>query len=116
MIGWLKRWKTDNNYIAERRVLDSKCRRYKVVESNIRYGRGVDQRGERLGYPITYRAMILRRVGGWVILSEHRNASAAKSALEYFDEHGKVKPKRVAKAKKRQQDKRKAKKKQREDA
>jgi hypothetical protein len=87
---------------------------YKVEESELKYGKGFDKRGERLGYPTIYRAMVQRPGYGWSILSEHRKASAAKSAIEYFAEHGKPKPKRTkaTKAKKRQKAKLQAKKEQ----
>jgi len=114
MIDWLKRWKREDTKYADRRSLYSRCKIYKVEESELRYGRGFDKRGERLGYPITYRAMVKRENYGWYILSEHRRQSAAISALEYFAETGKQKPKRTkaSKAKKRQKAKRQAKKEQ----
>lgn len=110
MIDWLKRWKREDTRYAERRTLYSRCKTYKVEETDLKYGREIDKRGERLGYPVLYRALLKRPGYGWTILSEHRKARAAQGALEYFAEHGHAKPKqtKASKAKKRQKAKRKA--------
>ncbi|MHC4121602.1 MAG: hypothetical protein ACYSWO_29365 [Planctomycetota bacterium] len=112
MLEWQKRCKREDTEIAERRSWYTKCKSFKVEESNIRYGRGKDANGQALGYPIIYRAMAKRELGGWYIISEHRKRTAAIKAVEYFAEHGRPMPKRTkaTKAKKRQSDKRKAKK------
>jgi len=91
-IDWLKRWKKADTQMAERRVLESRCRMYKIEESNIKYGRKYKRNGDYLGYPIWYRAMAKLRCG-WVILSNHFKLSAAEKALEYHNQHGQPKPK-----------------------
>jgi len=93
MIEWMKRCKREDNKYAERRSWYTVCKLYKIEESNIRYGRGKDKNGNLLGYPISYRAMVKRRVGGWYILSENKTFSAAKKVVEYYAENGKMKPK-----------------------
>lgn len=99
MIDWFKRCKRDETSAAERRTWRSRCERYKVEESNIKYGRTHKRNGDYLGYPIIYRAMVLRDWGWWLI-STHRKRSAAQKALEYFDEHGHKKPPKKKKRKK----------------
>lgn len=93
MIEWFKRAKRCDTTIAERRVWRSRCDCYRIDESNIKYGRDYDKQGNYLGYPIVYRAMV-KRDETWSILSTHRKRSAAVKQLEYFDEFGKVVPKK----------------------
>ena len=99
MIEWFKRCKRDDSQMAERRIWSSRCGHYKVVESNIRYGRKFDNHGNYLGYPITSMAMVLME-WGWNIISHHRKQSAAVKALEYFHDKGHAKPKPKTKRKK----------------
>jgi len=109
MIDWLKRAKKADTYLAERKRYESRCKQYMVESSDLRYGRQRDENGQRLGYPMVFRAMY-KRNGFWSILSTHKKLGPAKKALEYFAEHGRPMPKqtKAAKAKRRQKAKRKA--------
>jgi hypothetical protein len=93
MTEWFKRAQRCDNALSERRVWRSRCGRYKVEESNIRYGRETDKQGNYLGYPIIYRAMV-KNGDTWSILSTHRKRSAATKQLEYFHENGTTIPKK----------------------
>jgi hypothetical protein len=96
MIDWLKRLRRDDTEIAERRVWESRCRRYKIEESRIQYGKGVDKRGVPLGYPPIFRIMV-KRPDGWRLLSAYRKRAVAKKQIEYFAEHGTLIPKKKKK-------------------
>jgi len=93
MIEWMKRCKRDETQMAERRIWTSRCGKYRVIESNIKYGRKHDKHGNYLGYPIIYLAMVLKD-WGWDIISRHRKYKAAIKQLEYHQEHGKPIPKK----------------------
>lgn len=84
---WNKRAKREDNVTSERRTWRSKCGHYKVEESNIKYGRKTDSRGNFQGYPIRYRAM-REHEGMWCIISNHRKKSTAMAQCEYFYTHG----------------------------
>jgi hypothetical protein len=99
MLEWNKRCKRNDTELAERRTWKTKCGHYKVEESNIKYGRKHDKHGNYLGYPIVYRAMVLKD-WGWDILSVHRKRSAAVKQLEYYSENGKPIPKKKKRRKK----------------
>jgi len=87
MIEWKKRCRRQDTQLADRRVWTSKCGHYKIEESAIRYGAREDKRGNFLGYPPYYRAMVAQD-WGWEILSTHRKRTAAQKQLEYYHEHG----------------------------
>lgn len=93
MIEWFQRWRRSDTQLAERRVLKSRCGHYKVEESNIKYGRVTDSKGNYLGYPVIYRAMVLLEWGWW-ILGYHKKSHPAQKAIEYFAEHGHPMPKK----------------------
>ena len=99
MIDWLKRCRRLDSALADRRIWTSRCGHYKVEESDIRYGRSYDKRGNFLGYPPYYRAMTLKD-DVWFIISAHRKQSTAVRQLEYYHEHGKPIPKKKKKRKK----------------
>ena len=99
MIEWMKRCRRCESALADRRVWSSRCGHYKVEESDIKYGRKHDKRGNFLGYPTFYRAMVLKD-SIWYILSAHRKRSAAVRQLEYYHEHGKPTPKKKKRRKK----------------
>lgn len=93
MIDWMKRCKKDETEMAYRRTWRSRCGRYKVEESDIKYGKGEDRYGNPLGYPIYYRAMAF--IGNaWAILSIHRKRSAAIKQCEHLEEKGCLIPKK----------------------
>jgi hypothetical protein len=100
MIDWFKRMRREDTDFAECKVWLSRCGHYRIEEVNIRYGREYDKRGVYLGYPITFRAMIKRPLG-WYVLSNHRKRAAATKQLEYYAEHGKSIPKKKKKRCKR---------------
>jgi hypothetical protein len=116
MIEWMKRCKRADTPLSERRIWRSRCGLYQVLESNIRYGRSYDKRGNFLGYPIYYLAMV-KRDGHWHVLSEHRKRGPATKALEYYADNGRLPPKKTKanKAKKRLKAKRQAKRKAKEE-
>lgn len=115
MATWQKRYKREDTKYAERRAWYTTCKRFKVIEIDILYGNGKDEHGNPTGYPVTYEARAQRENGVWHLISEHRKYRAAVSAINYLADKGKARPKRTksAKAVKRQQAKRKAKKDQR---
>jgi hypothetical protein len=104
MVEWMKRCKRDETQMAERRTWSTRCGLYRIEESNIKYGRGMNRRGEPTGYPLTYRAMA-HLPWGWRIISRHRKRSAAIRAVEYFAEHGRPIPPKKKKRKKVKSDK-----------
>ena len=99
MIDWYKRMKREDSVIADRKVWRSRCGRYRVVEVDIRYGRGTNRAGVPLGYPIYFQAMIKCPLG-WDIVSEHRKRTAAFKQLEYHNEHSTLIPKKKKRRKK----------------
>ena len=111
---WQKRCKRADTYLAERRQWWTKCKNYYVEESDLRYGRKRKRDGESAGYPVVYRLMIkrgakrfdLKRGERFDILALYKTKRAAVKALEYYMEHGKLPPKQVTKAKRRQKTKR----------
>ena len=117
MLEWQKRCKRADTYLADRRQWWTRCKNYYVEESDLRYGRKRDD--ESAGYPVVYRVMIkrgakrfdLKRGERFDILTSCKTKRAAVKALEYYVEHGKLPPKQVTKAKRRQKAKRKAKRK-----
>lgn len=117
MLVWNKHPKRDETIMADRRTWKTKCGHYQVVESNIKYGRHKDHRGNFLGYPVYYLAMRSEE-GIWQIISEHRRRSTAVAQCEYFHQHGrKMPPKtKAAKAVKRVKAKRLAKREQRNES
>ena len=61
--------------ISDRKIWETKCGRYKVVFSQVRYGRGPN------GIPDTYYA--IERGDDWEsIISKHRNKNPAMKACE----------------------------------
>ena len=120
MIEWNKRAKRDETQVAERRTWKSKCGHYKVVETNIKYGRVTDRRGNYQGYPVYYLAMRLNdpEISMWDIISDHRTRKAAVLQCEYFHEHGRRKPAntKAYKARKKMKVKRQARKAQRDNS
>ena len=109
MLEWNKRAKRSDTQMAERRIWNSKCGHYQVLESNIRYGRSYDRHGNYNGYPIYYLAMV-NVDGVWKIISEHRKRGAAVAQCEHWHEKGCIMPKRTkaAKAQRRVKAKRQA--------
>ncbi len=75
MIAWKKRCQKVQGEVANRKIWGSKCGEYRVVFSQIRYGRGPK------GIPDTYYAM---KLDGdcWTIISKHRKKSTAMKACE----------------------------------
>jgi hypothetical protein len=104
-LEWQKRCKRVDTYLAERRQWWTRCKNYYIEESNLRYGRKRDEKNEAQGYPIVFRLMA-RSGERFDILSAHKTKPAAVKALEYYAEHGKLPPKQVTKAKRRQKVKR----------
>jgi len=88
--------------------------------TEIKYGRTKSADGVYQGYPKIFRALH-KRGEIWDILSEHKTKKAAQDQCEYHAEHGKLKPRntKVEKAnrilKKKQQIKRQAKRKAKEE-
>lgn len=119
MLEWNKRAKRDETQVSERRTWNTRCGHYKVVETNIKYGRSSDRHGNYNGYPVYHLAMRLTdpEKDIWQIISEHRTRVAAVKQCEYFHEHGHKMPPRtkVEKAVKRQKAKRKAKREAKQD-
>ena len=111
---WMKRGKREDNNYAERFSWFSTCKRFRVTEINIRYGRGKDTSGNPAGYPAFYEARVRRDSGDWQLISCHKTRRAATKALEYLADKGKPKPKRtkLSQAKKRIKAKRIAKREQ----
>jgi hypothetical protein len=111
-LDWLKRCQRTDTVAAERRTWKTRCGQYKVDEVNIRYGRSHDAQGNYQGYPLFFRACVMRD-GDFRILSEHRTRKAAVSQLEYYHKHGRKKPRQTKanKAVKRVKAKRQAKRK-----
>lgn len=107
MIEWGKRGRRCDTEHAERRVWKSKCGRYRVLETNIRYGRKHDSQGNYLGYPIIYSAMVHKELG-WYTISTHRKRGPAIKQLEYYDQHGKPQPKKSGKSRRKVRPTRKA--------
>jgi hypothetical protein len=109
MIQWQTRRKTEDTKYASRKALYTKCKRFKVIEIEILYGRGRDREGKLLGYPITCEARRLTDSGDWVLISEHQKVSAAKRAVVHYEKKGKAKERQTkeVKTKKKQQAKRK---------
>lgn len=107
MLEWNKRCRRDESQMAERRIWKTKCGHYQIVESNIKYGRKYDKRGNFLGYPIVYLALALRE-WGWVIVSRHRKRISAQRQLDYYHTNGRPMPKKTkaAKAQKKVKEKR----------
>lgn len=118
MLEWQKRCKRADTDLAERRQWWTRCKNYYVEESNIRYGRKRDEKGESAGYSVIYRVMIkrgakrfdLKRGDHFDILTKRKTKRAAVEALEYYAEHGRLPPQRPTKAKRRQKTKRQQKK------
>jgi hypothetical protein len=92
MIDWHRRCKKYKSQVADCRRWASHCGIYRVEESDIRYGRKWNSKGKYLGYKIYYRAMV-HHLWGWEIISTHQKKSAAYKSLEFYAEHGYVKPK-----------------------
>jgi len=86
-LDWHKRCKRDETMCAHRRTWRTYDGEFKVEESDLKYGKGTDRRGNLLGYPIIYRAMCHKR-WGWDILSYHRTQSAATKACEVYANSG----------------------------
>lgn len=114
MIEWNKRCRRSENDVAEHRTWYSKCKLFRVVETNIKLGRYDDEHGNFLGYPVYYTASRLLHGDDWKFISEHRRLNAAKKQCEYFAQYGCPKPRqtKAAKALRRTKAKRKAKAKQ----
>jgi len=108
---WLKRCKREDNNYAERRSWFSTCKRWRVTEINIRYGRGTDTSGNTTGYPTFYESRVRRDSGDWQLISCHKTRIAATKALEYLANKGETLPRRtkLGQAKKRLKAKRIAK-------
>jgi hypothetical protein len=117
MAEWQQRRKKEDTEYAKRTAIYTKCKRFKVVEIEILYGRGKDERGIESGYPIIFEALAQRENGDWHLISEHKKLKTAISAINYLVDKGRPKPKRtkVAKAAKRQKAKRKAKREQKSE-
>jgi hypothetical protein len=115
MLEWMQRAKRVDTIAAERRQWRTRCGRYMVEESAIKYGRKRDSDGVYLGYPVIYRALI-KRAEMWDILSEHRKRAAATAQCEHHAETGKLKPRqtKILKAKQHLKKKRHAKRKAKE--
>lgn len=113
-LEWQKRCKRADTYLAERRQWWTACKNYYVEESDLRYGRKRKRNDESAGYPVVYRAMMLRsakrfdleRVKRFDILAWYKTKRAAVEALEYYAEHGRLPPKQLTKSKRRQKTKR----------
>ena len=78
MLEWKKRCKTDVTIVSNRKIWETKCGRYKVIFSQIRYGRGPN------GIPDTYYAISLKD-GQESIISRHRKKGPAMRACEKYD-------------------------------
>ena len=82
MIEWKKRAKKDQTDISDRRIWESWCGKYRVVESQVRFG---DE-------PKRYYAMLYKTSGPypfWDIISKHRKKDpATKSCEQHEKEHG----------------------------
>lgn len=66
---WKKRCKKDSTIVSDRKIWETKCGTYKVIFSQIRYGRGPN------GIPDTYYA--IETGDSETIISRHRKKSTA---------------------------------------
>jgi hypothetical protein len=96
MIDWLKKAVKCDTWISERREWRSRCNRFKVQSSDVRYGRVYDKAGNYLGYPIVFRAMITTDLG-WKTLTTHSKKSAAMKSVEHYAKFGVAMPKKKKK-------------------
>jgi hypothetical protein len=76
MLDWKKRCRKDSTLVSDRKIWETKCGTYKVIFSQIRYGRGLD------GIPDTYYAIYKDEEDGEEIISKHRKMSTAMKACE----------------------------------
>jgi hypothetical protein len=81
---WM-RCKKSRSMVADRRTWESRCRRYKVMESHITLAYGKYKGSVHCGYADVYYAMHSEpRDGGWEnywsILSKHRKRNSAEKA------------------------------------
>jgi hypothetical protein len=75
MLDWKKRCRKDSTVTSDRKIWETKCGRYKVVFSQVRFGRGPN------GIPDTYYA--IERGESWEsIISKHRKKNPAMKACE----------------------------------
>ena len=79
MLQWKKRCVKDQTAVSDRKIWETKCGRFRVVFSHIRYGGGV--------LPDSFLAMELEIVPGlehpvWGIISRHRKREKAEEACE----------------------------------
>ena len=75
MLEWKKRCRKDSTIISDRKIWETKCGMYKVVFSQIRFGKGPD------GIPDTYYAICMDE-DGEKIISKHRKKGPAEKACE----------------------------------
>lgn len=75
MLDWKKRCRKDSTIVSDRKIWETKCGSYKIVFSQIRYGRGPD------GIPDSYYAIETDEVGERII-SRHRKKNPATKACE----------------------------------
>lgn len=79
MVQWKTRSKKEQSLVADHRVWESRCGLYKVVFSQIRYGRGLGKKS----IPDVYYAMSrLDKNDSYGIISKHRKKNPAIKACE----------------------------------
>ena len=79
MIQWKTRAKKDQTTCADRKTWESRCGLYKVVFSQIRFGRGLGPKS----IPDTYYAMSRKTKDGFFsIISKHRKKNPAIQSCE----------------------------------
>lgn len=79
VIQWKKRSKTDQTLVSDRRIWESRCGLYRVIFSQIRYGRNLGKNS----IPDTYYAMIRKTKEDYFnIISKHRKKNPAFEACE----------------------------------
>jgi hypothetical protein len=79
MLEWKKRCVKDQTMAADRKIWETKCGRFRVIFSHIRYGGGA--------LPDTYLAMRLEHIENlpepsWSIISRHKKREKAMEACE----------------------------------
>jgi hypothetical protein len=73
MLDWEKECQKDQTVCADRKIWETKCGKYRVIFSHIRYGEGI--------LPDQWYAMELNNKN-WDVISKHRKKTAAQKACE----------------------------------
>ena len=73
MLDWKKRCRKDQTMSADRKIWETRCGKYRLIFSHIRYGEGI--------LPDVWYALELDN-GYWEIISKHRKKNTAQKACE----------------------------------